>query len=161
MTMTGINRGWTGRIARRSIAIGVAGTGLALALMATGIGPIGVDPAVAKTCAKKCPKPGVQFATGKLITVEVVNNTVGLIKVEEVQGSDPIAVSPGRSLRLRRRVTTGADNASVLFWDSQGLNLRAIVQQPEPLLMRVELRPGGRVGDQSVYLKDDGRVSVF
>jgi hypothetical protein len=39
--------------------------------------------------------------------------------------------------------------------------LRAIVQQPEPLLMRVELRPGGRVGDQSVYLKDDGRVSIF
>lgn len=159
--MNGINRGWMGGIASRSIAIGIAGAGLAIGLLATGIGPIGVDPAVAKTCATKCPKPGVKFATGKLITVEVVNNTVGLVQVEEVQGSDPIAVSPGRSLRLRRRVTTGADNASVLFWDSQGLNLRAIVQQPEPLLMRVLLRPGGVVGDQSVYLKDDGRVTIF
>jgi hypothetical protein len=159
--MNGSNRGWMGGIASRSIAIGVAGTGLVFGLLTSGIGPIGVDPVVAKTCATKCPKPGVKFATGKLITVEVVNNTVGLVQVEEVQGSDPIAVSPGRTIRLRRRVTTGADNASVLFWDSQGLNLRAIVQQPEPLLMRVLLRPGGAVGDQSVYLKDDGRISIF
>ncbi len=159
--MNRINRGWMGRIARRSVATGMTGIGLAIGLVMMGIGPIGVDVAAAKTCAGKCPKPGVKFATGKLITVEVVNSTVGLVKVEEVQGSDPIAVSPGRSIRLRRRVTTGQDNASVLFWDSQGLALRAIVQQPEPLVMRVELRPGGRSGDQAIYLKDDGRVSIF
>jgi hypothetical protein len=143
------------------LAGGLVTTGLATGWL-VGSGAIGLARAEAGTCASKCPKGGVKFAPGKLIAIEVANLTTGLIKVEDVEGSDPIAVSPGRTIRLSRRMTTGeANNASVVFWDSQGLALRAIVRQPQPLLMRVELRPGGVVGDQSVYLKDDGRIAIF
>lgn len=120
-----------------------------------------VDLAVANTCAN-CGRQPIRFKTGKPVRVEVVNFTAGLVLLEDVQASDPIPVSPGRTFRLTRRTSTEGPNGSVVFWDAQGLPLRATVRQPVIDLMRIELRPWGQQpGDRSVYLEDDGRVSVL
>jgi len=120
-----------------------------------------VAPAQAGTCASKCgPKP-VRFIPGEQVKVELVNRTAGMILLEEVQGSDPIPVSPTRSFRLTRRGGT-IDNSSVVFWDSLGNPLEVEVSQPEQDVLRIEVNPGFRApGDRSIYLQDDGSVQIL
>ncbi len=142
--------------------IGLGGTCLGLLLLGSSFAALVPSaPAQAGTCASNCgPKP-VRFVPGKPVEVEVVNQTAGLILLEEVQGSDPIPVAPTRSFRLTRRGDT-IDNSSVVFWDSLGLPLKAKVTQPKPQLLRIEITPGFRPpGDRSVYLRDDGSLAVL
>jgi len=118
-------------------------------------------PAQAGTCASQCgPKP-VRFIPGDPVKVELINRTAGLILLEEVQGSDPIPVSPTRSFRLTRQGGT-IDNSSVVFWDSLGNPLEVEVSQPKQDVLRIEVNPGFRApGDRSIYLQDDGSVQIL
>jgi hypothetical protein len=118
-------------------------------------------PAQAGTCASNCgPKP-VRFIPGELVKVELINRTAGIILLEEVQGSDPIPVSPTRNFRLTRQGGT-TDNSSVVFWDAQGFPLEIKLSQPQKDLLRIEVKPGYRVpGDRSIYLQDDGSVQIL
>jgi len=96
--------------------------------------------------------------------VEVVNWTANVVEIQESEGSDAIALPPGRTIRFYRLGTT-IENSSIVFWDTLGLSLRANLEKPEADLLRIELMPfydpKNPLGDRSVYLRDDGQLQIF
>lgn len=117
-------------------------------------------PALTQTCASNCGDRPIQFTPGQPIRVQMVNRTSSLIQIEQVFQTDPVALLPGEEIRLDLGAGT-TPNLSIVFWDATALPLRAAVSQPEPDLLRVELRPGGEPSDRSIYVQNDGRVQVF
>ena len=116
---------------------------------------------LAGTCASKCGLQPIQFTPGQLIQVKVVNRTSILVKLEKIQGTDPISLRPGQQLTLSQGDGT-KPNISLVFWDDMKLSLLAIVSKPNFGTLQVELRPNWRSrGDRSVYVRDDGRVNVL
>ena len=116
---------------------------------------------LAVTCASKCGLQPIQFTPGKRIQVKVVNHTSILIKLEKIQGTDPISLRPGQQLTLSQGDGT-KPNVSLVFWNDMKLSLKAIVSQPNFGTLQVELRPNWRShGDRSVYVRDDGRVNIL
>ncbi|MEB3274931.1 MAG: hypothetical protein ACO4CG_03990 [Prochlorothrix sp.] len=119
------------------------------------------SPAEAGTCASHCGEPPLRFEPGGYVAVQIVNLTTGVIEVQESQGSDPFPVAPGRITQLERRGTTAA-NASILFWDTLGLALKAQLIKVDDHTLRVELHPNYHdPTDRSLYLRDDGRIDIF
>jgi hypothetical protein len=119
--------------------------------------------AEAGTCvaATSCGRQPIKFIPGQRITVEIANLTESVVQLQKIEGTDPVAISPGQVLSFVRGGKT-EPNFSVVFWDAIGLPLKVNILKPEARTLRIEVRPGGRPpGDRSVYLKDDGRISVF
>lgn len=118
-------------------------------------------PAQAGTCASNCGPRPLRFIPGELVQVELANRTTGVILLEEVQGSDPIPVSPRGSFRLTRQGGT-VKNSSVVFWDAQGFPLQVELSQPQQDVLRIEVNSGYTVpGDRAIYLRDDGSVQIL
>lgn len=119
------------------------------------------SPTIAGTCASKCgPKP-IQFSPGRNIRVELINKTPNLIYIEKPQGTNPIPLRPGRKLRLEQGDGT-QPNISVVFWNENGLSLKANLSKPNFGTLQVELRPEWRIGgDRGLYVRDDGRVTLL
>jgi hypothetical protein len=120
-------------------------------------------PATARSCvaATSCGRKPIQFIPGQRITIEVVNLTESIVELQKLYGTDPLPISPGQMLSFVRGGSTES-NFSVVFWDATGLPLQVNILQPSTRTLRIEVRPGGRPpGDRSVYLKDDGRVTVL
>lgn len=118
-------------------------------------------PAKAGTCASKCPPPPLGFIPGQRINVQVVNRTGGVILLfEKVQGPTGIPLRPGQELRFRRWTAT-EPNLSLMFWDVTSQSFLAVTSKPNADTLRIELRPGGRLSDRTLYILDDGRVTVF
>jgi len=116
---------------------------------------------LAGTCASKCGPHPIQFTPGQRIQLEVVNRTLGLVKLEKIQGTDPIPLRPGQKLQFMQE-DDGQANMSLVFWDEMGLPLQAIVSKPNFGTLRLELRPGKRnPGDRSLYMLSDGHVNVY
>lgn len=91
----------------------------------------------------------------------MVNLTSSIVLFQEAGGSDPIPLPPGRTLRLPR-LTTTIENASLTFWDSLGLPVKANLEKQNGTLLRVQLLPDyDPPGEGAIYLRDDGRVDVF
>ncbi|MCJ8278931.1 MAG: hypothetical protein MJK14_03025 [Rivularia sp. ALOHA_DT_140] len=118
-------------------------------------------PVVAGTCASRCGAKPLQFTPGRPVRVEVVNRTPNLIYIEKPQGTNPIPLRPGQRIRLEHG--DGSEpNISVVFWNENGLSLKANLSQPNFATLQVELRPEWRIGgDRGVYLRDDGRVQIL
>ena len=118
-------------------------------------------PAIAGTCASRCGVKPLQFTPGGYIRVEVSNKTPNLVYVEKAQGTKPIALRPGQKIRLEQG--DGAQpNISVVFWNENGLSLKANLSQPNFATLQVRLRPEWSItGDRGVYVRDDGRVTVL
>ncbi len=117
----------------------------------------------ARSCVAtlSCGRQPIQFIPGQRITVEVVNLTESVVQLQQVYGTDPLSISPGQVRSFVRGGTTDP-NLSLVFWDAIGLPLKVNILKPAARTLRIEVRPGGRPpGDRSVYLKDDGRVTVF
>ncbi|MEP0748862.1 MULTISPECIES: hypothetical protein [unclassified Coleofasciculus] len=120
-----------------------------------------IQPALAGTCAAKCPPAPIQFVPGQRITYEVVNLTSSLVQMQKVVGTDPIPLNPGQVVSFTRGGGTDP-NLSLLLWDATGLPLGVRLAKPNPRTLRIEVRPGGRPpGDRTIYLRDDGRVAVY
>jgi hypothetical protein len=120
-------------------------------------------PATARSCvaATSCGQQPIRFVPGQRITVEVANLTQSVVQLQQVAGTDPLSISPGQVRSFVRGGTT-EPNFSLVMWDAIGLPLRVNLLKPSTKKLRVEVRPGGRPpGERTVYLKDDGRVSVF
>lgn len=131
---------------------------IALVLSQTG----SPNPAIARSCSgTRCgPKP-IQFVPGQRITVQVANRTSGIIQLQKVYGTEPIAIIPGEVSSFVRGGSTDP-NFSLVVWDENGQPLRVRIAKPAARTLRVEVRSGGRPpGDRTVYLKDDGRIAVF
>ncbi len=119
--------------------------------------------ATAGTCvaATSCGRQPIKFVPGQRITVEVVNLTESVVELQQLADTDQIPISPGQVFSFVRGGRTDP-NFSLVFWDVNGLPLKANVLKPTARTLRIEVRPGGSPpGDRTVYLKDDGRVSVF
>lgn len=119
--------------------------------------------AEAGTCvaATSCGRQPIKFIPGQRITVEIANLTESVVQLQKIEGTDPVALSPGQVLSFVRGGRT-EPNFSVVLWDAIGRPLKVNILKPEARTLRIEVRPGGRPpGDRSVYFKDDGRVSVF
>lgn len=114
----------------------------------------------AQTCASNCPSRPLQFVPGQPVQLEMVNRTPRTIEVEQINRTNPIALRPGQMLQLDRNFGT-EPNTSVAFWDTTTLSVRAVVSQPQPQTLRIEIYPGQSPGDRSVYIQNDGRVTVF
>lgn len=119
-----------------------------------------IQPGVAGTCASNC-LGRIQFTPGQRVTVAVVNQTSGLVLLEQVEGSDPVPVQPGQELRFPWWGGT-KPNISMVFWDQTSLPLRAEVTQPNRQTLRVQLRPNyAPPGDRAIYILNDGRVTIY
>ena len=134
----------------------------AIAATAPLLGPVQVpQSALAGTCASKCGPKALQFRPGDRVAVEIINLTSNLIQFQKVYGTDPVPLSPGQSLRVQQGDGT-APNISVMFWDANGLPLKAVLSKPSATLLRIQLRPNYKPpGDSSVYIRNDGRVQIF
>ncbi|OUL19812.1 hypothetical protein [Nostoc sp. 106C] len=116
---------------------------------------------LAGTCASKCGPRPIQFTPGQSIRLEVINRTLGLVKLEKIQGTDPIPLRPGQELQFVQGDET-QPNISLVFWDEMGLPLQAIISKPNFGTLHVELRPGKRnPGDRSLHMLTDGHVNVY
>ncbi len=116
---------------------------------------------LAGTCASKCGAHPIQFQPGDRIRLEVVNHTSNLVKIQRIQGIEPVPLLPGQELDLDQANGT-TPNLSLIFWDATGLSIHTIVSQPKAKTLRVEIRPGGRPpGDRSIYIQNDGRVNIL
>lgn len=116
---------------------------------------------LAGTCASKCGPRPIHFTPGQSVRLEVVNRTLGLVKLEKIQGTDPIPLRPGQELQFVQGDEI-QPNISLVFWDEMGLPLQAIISKPNFATLRVELRPGKRnPGDRSLHMLNDGHVNVY
>lgn len=116
---------------------------------------------LAQRCTVNCGSRQIQFTPGERIRVLVVNRTSSLVQVEQIYGTDPIALLPSQEVEVDPNFGT-RPNASLVIWDETQLPLRAVLFRPETNLLRVEVFPGGRPpGDRSVYIEDDGKVRIF
>ncbi len=90
-----------------------------------------------------------------------MNRTSSLVQVEQVYGTNPIALLPSQEVEVDPNFGT-RPNASLIIWDETHLPLRAVLFRPETNTLRVEILPGGRPpGDRSVYIENDGKVRIF
>ncbi|MBD1853559.1 hypothetical protein [Leptolyngbya sp. FACHB-711] len=132
--------------------------GLAIGVMVLGGTML---PAISQTCTANCRARQIQFVPGQRIRLQMVNQTASLVLVEQVFRTSPVPILPGQELELDPNFGT-EPNISVVFWDETSLPLSAILFRPTPNTLRIEIRPGGRPpGDRSIYIENDGKVSIL
>ena len=118
-------------------------------------------PSWAQRCTVNCSSKQIQFTPGQRIRVLVANRTSSLVQIEQIYGTEPIALLPDQEIEVDPDFGT-SPNASLVFWDETDLPIRALLFRPETNTLRVEIYPGGRPpGDRSVYIEDDGKVRIY
>lgn len=134
---------------------------LAIALITTLLTQAPLQATPVGTCASNCGPGPIEFVPGQQVRIEVRNQTASLILLERVQGTDPIPLRPGQTVSYFGWGGT-KPNVSIVFWDATSLPLIARLSQPKATTLRINLVPGGRPpGDRSVYINNNGRVSLF
>ncbi|NJN75996.1 MAG: hypothetical protein HC796_07020 [Synechococcaceae cyanobacterium RL_1_2] len=127
----------------------------------------GLDPgpghAAIGTCVAQtsCFNRRIQFTPGDFVNVKVVNYTAGLIRLEYIQGGDPMIINPGEEYPFLWG-STADFNMSLVIWDETEvpLSFRPIQTSDRQLLL--EIYPHYETpGDRSIYLKDDGQLDVL
>ncbi|MBD2357518.1 hypothetical protein H6G41_23380 [Tolypothrix sp. FACHB-123] len=115
----------------------------------------------AGTCASKCGPRPIEFTPGQSLRLEVVNKTRGIVKLEKLQGTEPIPLRPEQELQFFQGDEI-QPNISLVFWDEGGLPLQAVISKRDFATLRVELRPGIRnPGDRALHMLSDGRINVY
>lgn len=138
----------------RTAALGI-GIGLAIGLN------YAASAGLTKPCTANCSSRQIQFTPGERIQVSVVNRTSSLVQVEQIYGTNPIALLPDQEVAVDPNFGT-RPNASVVVWDQTDLPLQVRLFRPETNSLRIEVVPGGRPpGDRSIYIEDDGKVKIF
>jgi hypothetical protein len=114
------------------------------------------------TCANTCNKPYLRFRPGQRIKVQVTNRTYKTLQVENALGSQPLNIPPRSTIQFYRGGSTDP-NLSIVFWDQTETPLRAVPSQPSQDSLKIEINfsPRGTQGDRSVYLDNDGQVTVL
>ncbi len=165
MTKRGITR--RQGVGRRQAII--ATTSVAIALATNTLSPVVLAareltmplPADIGTCKDICPARGIQFKPGQRITVRMVNRTKHDISIENLAGSKPVMLSGLKAIEFSKGGSSDL-NPSIVMWEKNETPLRVKLSQPKPDQLVVELRfAAQKPGDQSIYLRNDGRVDVF
>ena len=150
---------------RRAI---IATTSVVIALAANGLTPVLASrdltmplPVDVGTCKDICPAKGIQFKPGQRITVRMVNRTKHSISIENLAGARPVILSGLKAIEFSKGGRSDP-NPSIAMWEKNETPLRAKLSQPKPDQLVVELRfAAQKPGDQSIYLRNDGKVDVF
>jgi hypothetical protein len=114
------------------------------------------------TCATQCSKPYLRFRPGQRIKVQVTNRTYKVLQVENALGGQPLNIQPRSTVQFYRGGGTDP-NFSVVFWEQTETPLRAIPSQMGKDTLKIDLNfaPRRSQGDRSVYLDNDGQVTVL
>ncbi|MBC7515753.1 MAG: hypothetical protein H7237_04880 [Alkalinema sp. FL-bin-369] len=156
------------RVFGRLPAIATAVASVAIALAAGASNPVQAEgdltmplPVDIGTCKDLCPAKGIQFKPGQRITVRVVNRTRHYISIENLAGSKPVILSGLKAIEFSKGGNSDP-NPSIAVWEENKTPLRVKLSQPKPDQLVIELRfAAQKPGDQSVYLRNDGKVDVF
>ncbi len=118
-------------------------------------------PGVGTCRGKTCPPVGIRFKPGQRIKVEIFNRTDRPISIEKVAGSQPLVLQGRTRISFYQGGGT-ADNPSVVFWERNETPIRVKLAQPKPDTLFIDLSfAAKKPGDQSVYVRNDGRVDIF
>jgi hypothetical protein len=114
------------------------------------------------TCATQCGQPYLRFRPGQRIKVQVTNRTYKVLQVENALGRTPLNIQPRSTVQFYRGGGTDP-NFSVVFWEQTETPLRAIPSQMGKDMLKIDLNfaPRRSQGDRSVYLDNDGQVTVL
>jgi hypothetical protein len=114
------------------------------------------------TCATQCGQPYLRFRPGQRIKVQVTNRTYKVLQVENALGGQPLNIQPRSTVQFYRGGGTDP-NFSVVFWEQTETPLRATPSQLGKDTLKIDLNfaPRGGQGDRSVYLDNDGQVTVL
>jgi hypothetical protein len=114
------------------------------------------------TCATQCGQPYLRFRPGQRIKVQVTNRTYKVLQVENALGGQPLNIQPRSTLQFYRGGGTDP-NFSVVFWEETETPLRAVPSQLGKDTLKIDLNfaPRRSQGDRSVYLDNDGQVTVL
>jgi hypothetical protein len=111
-------------------------------------------------CKYYCEKP-IELSTGKQVSIEIINLTANLVEVEKVTDTAQLIMSPGE---MRHFVSSfkNMNTNPFIFADVSQLPLKIKVIQLNETTLRIELYPSYKSsGDRSVYIKNNGRVTVY
>lgn len=114
------------------------------------------------TCrGKNCPPVGIRFKPGQRIKVQILNRTDRPISIEKVAGSQPLILQGKQQISFVQG-GVNSDNPSVVFWERNETPIRVKLSQPKPDTLFIDLSfAAKKPGDQSVYVRNDGRIDVF
>ena len=113
------------------------------------------------TCRTNCPPVKIQFKPGSQIQIQIFNRTDRPISMEKVAGSTPLILQ-GKQKIIFSQGGEKSDNPSLVFWEKNETPIRVKLSQPKANILFIDLSFAARKpGDQSVYVRNDGRVDVF
>ncbi|MCY7407768.1 MAG: hypothetical protein LH631_10435 [Alkalinema sp. CAN_BIN05] len=113
------------------------------------------------TCRTNCPLGRIQFKPGSPIQIQIFNRTDRPISVEKVADSTPIMLQ-GKQKIVFSQGGEKSDNPSIVFWERNNTPIRVKLSQPKANTLFIDLSfAAQKPGDQSVYMRNDGRVDVF
>ncbi len=117
---------------------------------------------LAGTCASRCGNAPLHFTPGQYIRVQVINRSYGDVKLEQLPELRKTTLKPGEKLQFDLKPGTLAE-FSLMFWDDGGRYVKGVVSKPNFGTLVLEIRPNSRdyPGDRSLYIRNDGQVSIL
>ncbi|WP_371417514.1 hypothetical protein [Anabaena sp. UHCC 0187] len=117
---------------------------------------------LAGTCASRCGTAPLHFTPGQYIRVQVVNRSYGDVKLEQLPELRKTTLKPGEKLQFDLQPGT-LEQFSLMFWDDGGRYVKGVVSKPNFGTLVLEIRPNSRdyPGDRSLYIRNDGQVSIL
>ncbi len=113
------------------------------------------------TCRTHCPPVRIQLKPGSRIQIQIFNRTDRPISIEKVAASRPVILE-GKQKIVFSQGGEKSDNPSIVFWERNETPIRVKLSQPKANVLFIDLSfAAQRPGDQSVYVRSDGRVDVF
>ena len=124
--------------------------------------PIYSQVTLAGTCASRCGAAPLHFTPGQYIRVQVINRSYGDVKLEQLPELRKTTLKPGEKLQFDLKPGTLAE-FSLMFWDDGGRYVKGVVSKPNFGTLVLEIRPNSRdyPGDRSLYIRNDGQVSIL
>lgn len=121
---------------------------------------LGMPPALAQNCTADCRSGDIQFTPGDRITVQVINRSNVQVAVEQPPLAGPRTLPPGSTTELGFGWGT-QPNISMFFWSLVDRPIRVRLGRPADTTLTVEIiNAPSEPSDRSVYVENDGRVSI-
>ncbi|NMF85472.1 hypothetical protein [Nodosilinea sp. P-1105] len=120
----------------------------------------GGTPALAQPCMVDCGSGQIQFTPGDAVTVQVVNRSTVQVAVEQPPMIGPRTLRPGDTTELGFGWGT-TPNISMFLWALRDQPVRVRLGRPVETTLTVEIyNAPSEPSDRSVYIENDGRVSI-
>ncbi|WP_174763939.1 hypothetical protein [Anabaena sp. UHCC 0253] len=142
-----------------NIKFAISATLLTTTLLLT---PINSQETLAQTCASNCGPAPLQFTPGQYIRVQVINRSYGAVRLEQLPVMRKKTLQHGEKFQFDLE-GGNLDEFTLMFWDDGGRFVKGVVSKPNFGTLVLEIRPNSRnyPGDRSLYIRNDGRVSIL